>query len=281
MITKVEVRKSATGEVLVLPLFNSDNGFRVVDIEGLDPVQTTLVSSSFANVDGEYHQSSRRVPRNLRFTLALQVGHPDFGVDDIRHSLYKWFAQKVPLTLHFFTSTLAIGTVEIVGRVEDVEAGPFAKDPSMIISMICHNPSFKDITDTQVGGFTFTEIPATQTFFYDGTTETGFMFVMQAAAPLDSVIINHQGPDDVIKQITLNDLNLLTEDILVVGTESGKKEITRIRPSEGFTETSLLYTTAPGYQWIELQPGVNLFTVQTMSGVNVFTLQYSNKYGGL
>ncbi len=281
MITKVEVRKSTTGEVLVLPLLNSDNGFRVIDIEGLDPVPTTLVSSSIANSDGEYYQSSRRVPRNIKFTLALQVGHPDYSVDEIRHSLYKWFAQKIPLTFRFFTTTLDIQTVEIIGRVETVESSPFSKDPVMVISTVCHKPLFVDIRDTQIGAFTYTDTPTTATFFYDGTAETGFMFVMLAEYPLNDMIITHKGPDNVEKQITLNNMDLQVDDILMLGTESGKKEIVRLRPSEGFLEVSILYTMAAGSQWIELQPGANLFSVQTMSGVNVFTLEYFNKYGGL
>lgn len=281
MITKVEVRKSTNGEVLVLPLLNSDNGFRVVNIEGLEPVQTTLVSSSFANVDGEYHQSSRRVPRNLRFTLALQVGHPTLGVDDIRHNLFKWFAQKVPLTFRFFTSTLAIGTVEIVGRVESIEGPVFSREPTLVISAICHSPSFYDVTETIAGGFTYASGFSQEVFFYGGTAETGFAFVMEADYDLDDMSLSLTGSDGVARGMTLSGLGLLAGDILVIGTESGKKEITRIRPSDGLSETSLLYTMEPGSSWVELQPGTNLLGVGTLTGVNSFTLQYRPKYGGL
>ncbi len=55
MLIKVEARTSS-GALLILPLDDVSSGYVVEEIEGLDPVKATLVSSSFAQADGEqYH----------------------------------------------------------------------------------------------------------------------------------------------------------------------------------------------------------------------------------
>ena len=59
MLTRVEVRNDH-GNLLNLSLQEILGGFIVEEIQGLDPVAATIVSSSFAQLDGEQYQSSRR-----------------------------------------------------------------------------------------------------------------------------------------------------------------------------------------------------------------------------
>ena len=71
MLLKTLKVTNSRGFTLDLPLEDISGGFIVKGIEGLGPVKATLVSSSFANMDGEQYHSSRRKARNLIVKLGL------------------------------------------------------------------------------------------------------------------------------------------------------------------------------------------------------------------
>ena len=57
MLTTVEVT-SANGVVLRLPLQDVTDGYLVEEVEGLEPVNATLVSSTFSQIDGSRFHSA-------------------------------------------------------------------------------------------------------------------------------------------------------------------------------------------------------------------------------
>jgi hypothetical protein len=57
MLTGVEVR-TIQDNLLALSLDDPSSGFIIEEIEGLDPVKASVVSSSFATMDGEQYQFS-------------------------------------------------------------------------------------------------------------------------------------------------------------------------------------------------------------------------------
>ena len=169
MITLVEATNSQ-GALLGLPLDDVSNGVVVEEIEGLDPVDATIVSTSFATLDGVQYQSSRRNERNIKLKLGME---PDYAVDTvrtIRKRLYRHFMPKSPVGLRFYDSDGLV--VDIAGRVESAPAPLFAEDPEMTVSIICFDPDFVEDQSVIVPGNTV----ATDTEFvleYDGTVETG------------------------------------------------------------------------------------------------------------
>src|SRR5438105_1504033 len=125
MLLNTVKAKNAQGSVLELPLEDPTNGFVVRNISGLAPVKATLVSTSFANQDGEQYHSSRREARNIVLTLGLEPDYAIQGVQTLRDQLYAYFMPKSETTLVFglfdkFTENLIDQTREknIVGRIE-------------------------------------------------------------------------------------------------------------------------------------------------------------------
>ena len=92
---------NSQGTELDMPLSDNSNGFLIKNIDGLDPVKATLVSSSFANLDGEQYHSARRETRNIVLSLGLDPSWGSASVKDLRDQLYSYFMPKSPLLMNF------------------------------------------------------------------------------------------------------------------------------------------------------------------------------------
>ena len=273
MLTKVEVR-TTTGMLLVLPLEDASDGFVIEDIAGIDPVKATLVSSSFANLDGASYHSSRREARNLLLKLALE---PDFVATtarQLRTTLYSYFMPKSTVSLRFFMSDEL--TVDISGVVESFESSLFTKEPKVDISIMCFDPDFLELESVVVEGDTVAD--ATEFLIeYNGTVETGIVFVLNVDRALTEFTIYHRPPDDQI--VTLDFAAALeADDVLTITTIPGSKSVTLVRDA---TLSSLLYGMSPQSNWIELRNGDNHFRVYALGDPIPFTIEYIPRHGGL
>src|SRR5574343_287797 len=187
MIEKVEVR-TVSGSLLTLQLDDASNGYAVADIDGLDPVKATIVSSSFAEMDGSQYLSSRREERNITFRIGFEPNYASMSVRSLRNNLYKFFIPKSYVKLRFYMIDGLI--IEISGRVESFEAPLFTQDPIANISVLCFDPDFIETTPIVVNGNTV----STTTEFnidYEGTTDTGFVFVLSVNRALSALTIYH------------------------------------------------------------------------------------------
>ena len=282
MLTEVEVT-NRQGNVLSLPLEDADLGFILENIEGLDPVQATLVSSGFANQDGEQYHSSRREKRNLKMRLGLEPSFTEDTIRTLRNELYKFFMPKTNVSIRFktfnefdpniITQNLA---VDIEGRIETFEAPLFVKDPAVDISIICFDPDFKD-PDLAVFEGVSTEGLDEVTIDYVGTVETGIVFIFRADRDVDAFTIYHRPPDGTLRMIDFT-APLLAGDVLTISTSVGEKRVTRTR---GGVDSSLLYAMTPQSNWLELQPGENFLRVYATGLPVPYEIDYVRKYGGL
>src|SRR5690242_8791578 len=128
MIVQVEATNSR-GSVLELPIDDVLNGLVMQEIEGLDPVKATIVTSSFAQQDGVQYQSSRRDQRDIKLSIGLEPDYTVSTVRGLRSQLYRHFMPKSEVQLRFIDDDgLA---VLISGRVETCEAPPFVEEPQM------------------------------------------------------------------------------------------------------------------------------------------------------
>ena len=139
MLTSLKVF-SQQGDLLTLTFREENYGIIVSSIAGLDPVKATIVSSSFAQLDGSQYQSSRREERHIILKLDLIPDYITTSVEDLRRILYSFFMPKSMLNLNFVRSDGL--EVTIAGMVETFETELFDKDPSVIISITCFNPDF-------------------------------------------------------------------------------------------------------------------------------------------
>lgn len=273
MITSVEVRNAA-GTLLTLSLEDPSSGYEVRDIGGLDPVNATLVSSSFAGVDGTQYQSARREGRNLTMKLGFSPDYILSSVRSLRNNLYNWFTPKQPVFLKFFMDDDL--EVNISGRVESCVTPLFAEDPQVDISIMCFDPDFVEEDAIVEEGFT---VATTDEFFinYAGTVDTGMIFVLELNRDITGFVIYHTPPDGTSRIFTF-DAALLSGDILTINSIRGSKGITLNRSG---VISNLLYGRSPSSAWLELQHGFNNFRVYVTGAPIPFSMTYMNRYGGL
>lgn len=283
LLNALEVVNSR-GSSLNLPLQDSSGGFRVQKIEGLDPVKATLVSSSFANMDGEQYHSSRREPRNLKINLGLV---PDYGVaavKDLRDLLYQYMMPKSNPKFIFhmydkfatdvFTEFLDI---QIYGRVESFESDLFTDEPTVDISAMCFNPDFYDPTNVIFDGNTVSDTVTQALLSYAGTVDTGVVFTLRPDRAITDFTIYHTAPDGTLNTIYIS-YPLEAGDVVDISSVVGAKSLLLTRAG---VQTSILYALSPQSGWLTLQPGDNNLRIYTEGAPIPYEIQYTNKYGGL
>lgn len=282
MLTVVEVR-NRQGTLLTLPLDDVSDGIIVESIDGLDPVQATLVSSSFAGLDGAQYQSSRREPRNIKIKLSLEPDYIDESVRDLRKHLYNFFMPKSQVDLRFRLSTgVSDGgviddlVVDISGRVETFEAPMFVQEPVADISLMCFDPDFVDLTPVVVEGGSVTG-PEELLINYAGSVETGVLLTFLPTFNSDEITIYHRPPDGTLRTMEYG-ATLDASDILKISTIVGDKYVTRTRAG---VDSYFLHALSPQSTWLELQPGPNYIRVYSEGASIPYNIRYTNKYGGL
>lgn len=273
MLTKVEVR-TALGMLLVLPLDEVSSGYVIEDILGLDPVNAVIVSSSFARLDGEQYQASRREKRNILMKIRLEPNYITKTVRDLRVGLYSIFMPKTLVSLRFFLSEGL--TVDISARVETCETAMFTKDPVVDISLLCFDPDFVELTPEVVIGET---VSNSSEFLleYNGSVETGIEFVLNVDRALTEFTIYHRAGDDIIHTLDFAAV-LQADDVLTINTVVGSKGITLLRDT---VVSSLLYGMSPQSNWTELLPGDNHIRVYAVGSSIPFSITYVTRHGGL
>lgn len=274
---------NAQGSTLEFPLEDPSTGFVVRNIEGLGPVKATLVSTSFANLDGGQYHSSRREPRNIVLTLGLEPDYAVGSVQALREQLYKFFMPKTPSQLGFhlfnkFDDNLLTRTkdVTIDARIESCEPSIFTKDPAVDISMMCYDPDFVDPNPRQVVGATVSDLTE-GIVSYEGSVETGVIFRLAADRNLDNFTIFHRPPDGSLVTIDFA-YPLLQDDVVEISSVQGSKYV---RLKRAGVESSILYAISPQSGWLELQPGDNSIRVYATGDPMEYALEYTAKYGGL
>lgn len=274
MLTKVEVR-TRQGNLLSLQLDDISDGYVVQDIQGLDPVKATLVSSGFAGQDGEQFHSSRREARNPRFQIGFEPTDPEMvSVRDLRNQLYNFFMPKKEITLRFYMSNGLV--VEAIGRVETFESILFTQEPMADISIMCFDPDFYELTTTVVSGLSTDAVAPTE-ITYNGTVETGIRLILDVNRTLSEFTVYHTPPGDGIRSLQFV-APLVAGDRLTISTVFGNKGATLLR---GGTETSLLYAISPQSNWIEFTKGVNSFQVYAVGAGIPASVEYITRYGAL
>jgi hypothetical protein len=273
MLTALEVR-NAQGVTMSFPLGDIEEGYSVQSIDGLDPVKATIVSSSFANLDGELQQSVRREKRNIVLKLGLEPDFVETSARGLRNRLYGYFMPKSPVRLRFLDDEEP--DVEIDGTVESLDSPQFAQEPEANISILCMQPDFVDPTPVRVSGNSVAD-QAEQSVIYEGTIETGFLFRLLINRSISSFSVVNRTLDGQIRKMDFN-APLVAGDVVEISTVPGAKRVTLIR---GNAVSSVLYGLAPYSNWLQLFPGQNYLRVAIPGAVIPYTIDYTAKYGGL
>lgn len=276
-IDKVEVTNSQ-GNLLTLSLEDISNGYVVADIDGLDPVKTTIATSNFATMPGQQYQASSREARNI--TMKLQYA-PNYSENQttraLRTGLYDFFLEdeEISLTFHMLDGLV----VSTRGRVESCEAPLFVKEPQMDISILCFDPDF--VSDDMVElHSTFTTTDTTPGIIsYNGSVKTGLTSIrFTAATPISDFTIYHTTPAGITNTMLIS-APIILGDVVDICTITGQKSITLTRAS---VTSSLLWAVSPQSKWIQLVKGANQFYLHASSGSpSPVLVDYYNRYGAL
>lgn len=275
MLNKVEVITDQ-GVLMTLPLEDVSQGYSVQGIDGLDPVKATLVSSSFAQMDGEQYQSSRRDKRNIILTLGYEPDFVNSTVQTLRKRLYGTFMPKSRVLLRFYQD--GEPTVQIYGRVESFDSPKFTPEPTAVISILCFDPDFYDPIQANISGSTV----ANNVEFnhsYPGTVETGIQFKIFINRPLSEFTIYHRPSSDVTRSLVFSSATpLAINDTVTISTVPGNKFVTL---NKGGIQSSALFAVSPQSNWISLAPGDNALRIYSAGAAVPYAITYTTKYGGL
>jgi len=276
MLTLVEVR-TAQGALLSLPLDDISSGLVVEDVSGLDPVKATIVSSSFALMDGEEYHSSRRGSRNIIIKLGLEPDYVTSTVRSLRQRVYDFFMPKSEVDLRFYDSDGLI--VDITGRVETCETDLFTSEPTMNISIICFNPDLIGDTVTYSGNSVADtgNITPSTVINYDGSVEIGITLVLHVNRSLPSFTFYVQPADGTLRTMNFT-APLVSGDTLTIVSIPGSKAATLTRSS---VNSSILYGVAPQSDWMTFQKGDNLVRVYATGAAIPYDIIYTKHYGGM
>jgi Phage tail protein len=272
MLTMVTVQNIRTG-TLLLPLMDSSGGYAVEDIQGLDPVKATFVSSSQAQMDGAQLHNKRREPRNILMKLGLKPDYVTNSVASLRSNLYRYLMPKSTVIFSLYSDDVLWGTTE--AEVESLENNMFTADPVVDISLICYDPDFHAPSPTLIEAQTVSDA-TTQSIEYDGTSDTGIIFNIAFPRASSEIRLYNIRPDLIDNMLDI-DGSFLLNDILTINTNKGQKSVTINR--SGLIIPALYYL-ASGSSWITLTQGINQFRAYHSGTPIPFDLEYTKKYGG-
>lgn len=274
MLSEIEVL-SSQGSNLIMPLDDVSDGIVVINVDGLDPVKATIVTTNSPNQDGTQYHTSVREDRNLKLTLEMQPDEVMQSVSSVRNKLYEFFMPKEAVKFTFRTEEGL--EVEIFGRVESFENAHFVAEPAVDISILCFDPDFVDPDVIEVPGATVNDA-STFNIVYPGTVETSIVFDMTVDRDLPEFTIYSTLPDGTDRNLAFA-VPLEDGDRLVIDTTPGAKAITQYRSGAIFANP--LYGMSPQSSWTELRRGTNVFRVYATGAPIDFLISYHNRYGAL
>lgn len=276
MLERVEIR-SAQGALLTLSLDDISNGYVLEDIDGLDPTKANIISTPFAQTDGEQFQASRREKRNVTIQLVFAPDEANQTVQALRRNLYGYFMPKSKVKVRFFHDEAPF-VADLDAIVEDFNSPKFVKEPFAHISLLSMESDFYAPEPTTLTGATTSTSVETKVV-YDGSVETGFLFRLNVNRTLSEFTIHHRPADGSLRTLAfVAPIPLQAGDILEISTVTRNKFATLRRAG---SSSSILFAISPQSSWINLFPGDNMLRVYAEGAAVPFQIEYTTKFGGL
>lgn len=202
-----------------------EQGYQIVKVTGMNPVNTVLNTGALSGIDGEYFISSQLAARNIVITLK-PLDSEGKSIEYMRLQAYNIFREKQLLDLRFKTENRR---ATISGYVESIEVDPFQNPQLIQVSILCPDPFFR--TDAQTQDLQYAHGSDSQErayvqFRYDDfiavpNGELGFILEMTANADIAKAQIYTYGIDGS----TISGIS--SGDKIVYDTRTGSKKITK------------------------------------------------------
>lgn len=274
--------------------YDEDAVFFLETLDGAYSVLNNVATSANTMTDGSTYQGSTTKQRNIVITTSF-----DDDYQNRRDFLYRAFKPKSPGTFTYYEGEEVRQIDYIVESVEIEEKGVVR---NAVISLICPDPFFKDIQESEtsmagwVPGFEFVhefleggEEFGTRVAEKVKTIENnaaadhiGLTIEIEATGPVTNPAIHHQEEDIYIKVGTTGNPFVMTAgQILRITTGTNEKNVYLIETDD--TETKINEYLDEGSDFIQLVHGLNTFIYEADGGVDYMnvTISYRLRYLGV
>lgn len=274
-----------------LKLTQDEQHYQIIGIEGLNPPNALIRTSTVAGMDGSKFASSKLEERNVVITVKING-----DVEQNRLKLYRYFRTKHYCKMYYKNTSR---DVYIEGYVETIENDLFQQGQTMQISVICPDPYFNSIDEIVndiskvLGAFEFpfafgadgvidpTDTdPAIEFSTYDddrmvnihngGESVVGLTIEMSAIGDVVNPTIYNV---DTRESFGLN-LTIMEGDVVRINTNSGQKSVTLTR--DGVT-TNQINKVLRQSVWLTLAMGDNQFTYTATTGLESLFVVFTHR----
>lgn len=246
------------GDVLAL---TGNPDYDVLSVSGLNPAPAEINTTPVSGIDGTRYNSARVGQRNI--VLRLNING---DIEDRRIELYKYFRVKHTVRVYYKNEHV---DVYIDGYVETFENDFFTILQQPQISIICPDPYFKSMSETEIDFenvtalFTFPFAIAAEGIPFSSLNEISSRYFNAGNVETGGIITFTALADDVKNPAFYNntngtffgvDITMQSGDVIEINTQRGEKSVKLTR--SGMT-TSIVGDRTSGSTWIIFEPGEN------------------------
>lgn len=246
-MVQIKVKKGSS----TLNITNNSN-YQLVSVTGLNPPVADINVSEFATSDGGVFNLARVQKRNI----VLQI-QPIGNLETRRVELYGFMSPKSAVTLDIETGSRH---VTIDGYIESMEIDYNANPQLVQVSIICPDPFFVDLTQVDVTS------PGVNN---PSEIAQGALFTFNISSSASSIYLYNY---NTRQGFQLN-VDVVNGDVIEIDTRQGQKSVKK----NGISVMQYVSLYNPISQWIELEPGYNLFE----STPATFNTKFYPKYLGV
>ena len=274
-----------------LTLTQDESNYQIVEIDGLNPANGIINTSTVAGMDGGKFSSSKLDMRNLVITVRING-----DVERNRLRLYQFFRTKHWCKVYYKNGSR---DVYIEGYVETNECGLFTDSEQMQISIVCPDPYFKSMSEIYtdisevLGMFVFPFafgadgiIPDTITdeaiefssytknritnIYNAGGDDTGLIIVITATGTVKNPTIYNV---DTREGFSLK-IDLVANDVITINTNKGQKGVTLQRNG---VISSQINAVQRDSVWLNLASGENQFIYEADTGAENMNIVFKHR----
>lgn len=250
--------KNEYGDVLML---TGNPDYDVLSVSGLNPAPAEINTTPVSGIDGTRYNSARIGQRNIVIRLNING-----DIEDRRIELYRYFRVKHTVRVYYKNEHV---DVYIDGYIETFENDFFTILQQPQISIICPDPYFKSMSETEIDFenvtalFTFPFAIAAEGIPFSSLNEISSRYFNAGNVEAGGIITFTALADGVKNPIFYNntnstffgvDITMQNGDVIEINTQRGEKSVKLTR--SGVT-TSIVGDRTSGSTWIVFEPGEN------------------------
>lgn len=250
----------------MITLTQRESEYQIINIDGLNPPNAVINSSSVVGRDGSRFQSSKLTERNMVILIKING-----DVERNRLNLYRYFKAKRWHRIYYKNGSR---DVFIEGYVETIENNLFTSGQTMQISIVCHDPYFKSMEEiysdisTVLSRFMFPfaiedpipfsilEKDRIVNIVNEGESDTGLTILITATGNVSNPTIYN----NVTGEFFGFNIDMVKGDLVTINTNRGEKSITLTRDG---VDHNIIANVSRDSTWLALEMGDNQFTYTT------------------